>query len=68
MIRRTASFFRALMAQAPALVIPFGDGEPRLVPADRVAAVTSGIITLSPFAIFLLEVRFIWERLNGGAR
>lgn len=63
--RRKLADLLAERRAAPALVVPFAPGgNPYLVPADRVAEVPSGIITLSPLGVFLVEVWLAWERMG----
>lgn len=62
MKKRTYEFFKALIDGAPALVVPFGRGRSYLVPAAEVEKVESGIITMSPLAVFLQECGFWWDR------
>ena len=66
MKRLSSVYFAAAIAAAPALVIPFDGGEKKVVESRDVHSVESGLITLSPFAVFLLEARFFWERIASG--
>ena len=68
MKRLSEDFFRPLIDGAPLMVIPFGKGQPRIIPRKQLAEVKSGIITMSPIACFYQQCGFIWDRLNELAR
>jgi hypothetical protein len=64
MKRLTQDYFEALVDSAPVMVVPFGRGAARIVPRETIPEIKSGIITMSPLAVFFLECKFVWRRFE----